>query len=137
MLSAIMDNLGTESGRKELWKNSSADDVDNLQDLNLNINLKTGDIKIKSKTMEPDGEAPLFEWDLNANTGHIEEITRTKNKERIVERDVNPDTLKISDDFFHIELPKTDVTKVQSKTQEKDSKAEVAPTAAVTKKVVE
>ena len=86
MLKAIMENLSTESGRKELWKNSAPEDSEKLQDLNMNINLQTGDIKIVSKTMEPDGEFPLFEWDLNTNTGVIEEITRKDNKERIVER---------------------------------------------------
>jgi len=42
---------------------------------------------------------------LNTNTGKIEEITRKGNKERIVEREVNPDTLKVSDDFFKVQLP--------------------------------
>ena len=107
-----MENLNTEHGRKELWKNSIPEDSENLQNINLDFNLETGDIKIKSKTMEPDGELPLFEWDLNTNTGHIEELTRRGNKEKIVERDVNPDTLKISDDFFHIELPKKDASAI-------------------------
>lgn len=105
-----MENLNTDHGRKELWKNSNPEDSENLQNLNLDINLETGEIKIKSKTMEPDGALPLFEFDMNTNTGSIEEITRKGNKERIVERDVNPDTLKISDDFFNIQLPKTDIS---------------------------
>lgn len=104
-----MENLNTEHGRKELWTNSNPEDSENLQNLNLDINLETGEIKIKSKTMEPDGALPLFEFDMNTNTGVIEEITRKDNKERIREREVNPDTLKISDDFFNIQLPKTKV----------------------------
>ena len=104
-----MTNLSSEKGRKELWKNSAPGDVDQLQNMNLDFNLKTGDVRVHSKATEPDGMEPLFDWTMNTNTGAIEEITRKDNKERIVEREVNPDTLKISDDFFHIELPK-DVT---------------------------
>jgi hypothetical protein len=37
---------------------------------------------------------------LNTVSGAIEEITRIANKERIVEREISPDTLKIADDFF-------------------------------------
>jgi hypothetical protein len=43
---------------------------------------------------------------MNTKTGVIEEITRKNNRVRIVEREVNPDTLKVSDDFFHFDLPK-------------------------------
>lgn len=39
----------------------------------------------------------------------IEEVTRKGNKERIVEKQVNPDTLKVSDDYFKVELPKDKV----------------------------
>ena len=49
----------------------------------------------------------MFDWNMNTNTGVIEEITRKNGRERIVEREVNPDTLLLSDDFFgNIELPK-------------------------------
>ena len=55
--------------------------------------------------MDPSGADPLFEWGLNTNSGHIEETTRNGNRERIVEREVHPDTLKIAGDVFNIELP--------------------------------
>ena len=101
-----MTNLSSAEGRKELWKNSAPEDSDSLQNMNLDFNLKTGDVRIHSKQTEPDGQEPLFDWNMNTNTGVIEEITRTNNRERIVEREVDPDTLKVSDDFFHVDLPK-------------------------------
>lgn len=101
-----MDNLNTERGRAELWKNSTPEDRANLQELGLNLNLETGDVHITSKNTEADSSAPLFEWGLNTNTGHIEETTRRDNRERVVEREVNPDTLRIPDDFLHVEVPK-------------------------------
>lgn len=97
-----MSGLNTQKGRQELWKNSTPEDLDDLQDLNLQFNHATGDVKITSTKKDPSGEDPRFEWALNTNTGKIEEITRKGNKERIVEREVNPDTLKIADDFFQI-----------------------------------
>lgn len=60
--------------------------------MNLDFNLDTGDVRIHSKAMEPNGQEPLFDWTMNTNTGTIEEITRKDNKERIVEREVNPET---------------------------------------------
>lgn len=48
MLKSIMDSLNTDKGRKELWKNSEEGDSENLQNLNLNIDLSTGAVKIRS-----------------------------------------------------------------------------------------
>jgi len=81
-----MENLQTDSAMKELWKNSSPEDRSSLQALNLEFNLETGDVRLHSKATEPDGQEPLFDWNMNTNTGDIEEITRKDNRERIVER---------------------------------------------------
>ena len=81
-----MENLQTDKAMKELWKNSVPGDRSNLQALNLDFNLETGDVRVHSKATEPDSTEPLFDWNMNANTGEIEEITRKDGKERIVER---------------------------------------------------
>lgn len=102
MLNAIMHNLQTEAGKHELWKNYAPEDATSLQNMNLDFNLNTGDVRVHSKTMEPDGKEPLFDWSMNTNTGVIEETTRKDNKERIVEREVDPETFSVPDDFFNI-----------------------------------
>jgi len=49
MLKAVMNNLSSAKSRKELWKNSTPDDFGNLNNLNLDFNLDTGDIRVHSK----------------------------------------------------------------------------------------
>lgn len=64
------------------------------------------------------GDEHLFEWGLNTNSGQIEETTRTaEGKERVVDRVVNPDTLKMADDPLHIKLPSRQAAPV-AETQE-------------------
>jgi hypothetical protein len=33
--------------------------------MNLDFNMKTGDVRVHSKEMEADGENPLFDWNMN------------------------------------------------------------------------
>lgn len=122
-----MENLKTQKGRKELWKNSAPEDMDYLNNLNLDFDLQTGDIRMHSKAMEPDGEYPLFDWTMNTKTGTIEEITRKDNKERIVEREVDPETLSVPDDYFNIELPQ-EVTPSESAYQTEEAQPETEAT---------
>ena len=98
-----MDNL-SNGGTAELWKNSTPEDAQYLENLSVGFNIKNSVIAITSDAKESDGKS-LFEWNSNINTGVIEEITRKDNKERIVEKEVNPDTLILPDDFFKVETP--------------------------------
>ena len=129
-----MTNLNTAEGRKELWKNSAPEDAGMLQNMNLDFDLDSGDVRIHSKQMEEGGEYPMFDWNMNTNTGVIEEITRKNGRERIVEREVNPDTLLLSDDFFgNIERPKGDIKPAKpTATVQKTEDAATAVTGATT-----
>ena len=72
--------------------------------------------------MDAAGELPLFEWGLNTNSGQIEETTRTNGREKVVDRIVNVDTLKMSDDVMHIKLPARESTPVPvAETQEEEA----------------
>ena len=43
-----MTNLNTAEGRKELWKNSEEEDAGMLQNMNLDFDLDSGDVRIHS-----------------------------------------------------------------------------------------
>ena len=63
MLKAIMTNLSSNAGKKELWKNYAPEDNDSLQNMNLDFDLKTGDVRIHSKKMDEEGVAFMISTD--------------------------------------------------------------------------
>ncbi len=70
-----MDNLSTEEGLKELWKSYVPQDNGQLKNIQINFGLESGDISVQSEAIGNNGK-PLYEWNINTNTGLIEEITR-------------------------------------------------------------
>lgn len=108
MLKATMDNLASPAAVQELWKNATPADKEDLENLDVHFDLKTGEISVQSDKKAPGGEEPLFEWKMDTNSGKIEETTRTGNKERSVEKEVHPDTLRPTDDFPKIDLQQTE-----------------------------
>ena len=106
MLKATLDHLSSPEAVKELWKNATPADAEGLENLNVKFNLKSGEISLHSDKKAEDGKDPLFEWTMDTKTGEIEETTRTDNKERTVEKQVDPATLRLADDFPKIELKK-------------------------------
>ena len=66
-----------------------------MKKLLVEFDLENDQIKMKSDAVNVNGEA-LFEWTLDPETGEIMEATREQDasKEKIIERQVNPDSLE-------------------------------------------
>jgi len=108
MLKATMDKLNTADAVKELWKNSSPEDKESLEDLNVNFNLKTGEIRLQSEAKDQTGKLPLFEWAMDTASGKIEETTRTGDRDHVVEKEVDPEALGLGEEFFKVDLKKAE-----------------------------
>ena len=69
-----------------------------MKKLLVEFDLENDQIKMKSDAVNVNGEA-LFEWTLDPETGEIMEATREQDasKEKIIERQVNPDSLENSE----------------------------------------
>jgi hypothetical protein len=108
MLKATMDKLNTADAVKELWKNSTPEDKEKLEDLNVNFNLKSGEVSLASEAKDSTGNHPLFEWTMDTNSGKIEETTRTGDRDHVVEKVVDPEALGLGEEFFKVDLKKSE-----------------------------
>jgi hypothetical protein len=76
----------------------------------MTFDLKNNEVNLHSGSTNSDG-APLFEWNLNSETGEIMEATRQADSksERIIERQVTPESLhnsEVQEAIARIELAK-------------------------------
>lgn len=89
---------GLQSGDlADMFKKQKNDDGDlesSMQSININFDLKTGNIQLNSGATNTEGK-PLFGYNLDTQTGDIEVTTRHANStfEKVVEKSIDPQSL--------------------------------------------
>ena len=113
-----MDVFKDNNGMGHLWNNGTnlTNGEDDDQIVNVNFNMKNSTISVKSNEILNFTGEPIYEWKMNIKSGQIFEITRSANKESIIETSIDPKTLKTNSESLgplnHLKIMEEEKMKV-------------------------